>query len=135
MAEAGRSSKSCIGTTASREAVASLMIGRQIDSHLSRAAFAPGADVLQVQHLCLHNAQGYALLDDLNFTVRAGEIVAIAGVSGNGQTELLEVLAGMKLPSAGLFGGFSHGAMLGTLSLGHILGMGAILGLASRGVV
>ena len=42
---------------------------------------------------------------------------------------------GLKLPSAGLFGGFSHGAMLGTLSLGHILGMGAILGLASRGVV
>ena len=87
--------------SSSREAVASLMIGRQIESHLSRAAFAPGADVLQVQHLCLYNAQGYALLDDLSFTVRAGEIVAIAGVSGNGQTELLEVLAGMKLPSAG----------------------------------
>jgi simple sugar transport system ATP-binding protein len=40
-------------------------------------------------------------LDELNFTVRAGEIVAIAGVSGNGQTELLEVLAGMKLPGRG----------------------------------
>jgi photosystem I subunit 10 len=34
-----------------------------------------------------------------------------------------------------MFGGLSHGAMLGTLSLGHLLGMGAILGLASRGVV
>ena len=42
---------------------------------------------------------------------------------------------GLQLPSPTLFGGFSHGAMLGTLSLGHILGMGAILGLASRGVV
>jgi photosystem I subunit 10 len=42
---------------------------------------------------------------------------------------------GLQLPSSNLFGGFSHGAMLGTLSLGHILGMGAILGLASRGVV
>jgi photosystem I subunit 10 len=42
---------------------------------------------------------------------------------------------GLQLPNAALFGGFSHGAMLGTLSLGHILGMGAILGLASRGVV
>jgi len=42
---------------------------------------------------------------------------------------------GLQLPSSALFGGFSHGAMLGTLSLGHILGIGAILGLASRGVV
>ncbi len=42
---------------------------------------------------------------------------------------------GLQLPSPSLFGGFGHGAMLGTLSLGHILGMGAILGLASRGVV
>ena len=40
---------------------------------------------------------------------------------------------GLKLPS--LFGGLSHGAMLGTISLGHILGMGAIQGLASRGVL
>ncbi|MFO0039189.1 MAG: photosystem I reaction center subunit PsaK [Synechococcaceae cyanobacterium] len=42
---------------------------------------------------------------------------------------------GLKLPSANLFGGLSHGAMLGTLSLGHILGLGAIQGLASRGVL
>ncbi|MCP9774491.1 photosystem I reaction center subunit PsaK [Cyanobium sp. WAJ14-Wanaka] len=42
---------------------------------------------------------------------------------------------GLQLPNNALFGGFSHGAMLGTLSLGHILGMGAILGLATRGVV
>jgi photosystem I subunit 10 len=42
---------------------------------------------------------------------------------------------GLQLPSSALFGGLSHGAMLGTLSLGHILGIGAILGLASRGVV
>ncbi|MFN9870106.1 MAG: photosystem I reaction center subunit PsaK [Cyanobacteriota bacterium] len=42
---------------------------------------------------------------------------------------------GLKLPSANLFGGFSHGALLGTTDLGHILGMGAIQGLASRGVL
>ena len=42
---------------------------------------------------------------------------------------------GLQLPNAAMFGGMSHGAMLGTLSLGHILGIGAILGLASRGVV
>lgn len=85
----------------SREEVATLMIGRQIDSQLSRAPFAPGAEVLQVEHLCLSNRQGVKMLDELSFTVRAGEIVAIAGVSGNGQTELLEVLAGMRLPGRG----------------------------------
>jgi photosystem I subunit 10 len=42
---------------------------------------------------------------------------------------------GLQLPNSAMFGGMSHGAMLGTLSLGHILGVGAILGLASRGVV
>ncbi len=42
---------------------------------------------------------------------------------------------GLQLPNSAMFGGMSHGAMLGTLSLGHILGIGAILGLASRGVV
>nr|WP_315228839.1 ABC transporter ATP-binding protein [uncultured Albidiferax sp.] len=87
--------------TSSREAVASLMIGRSIESTLSRGPYQPGAAVLEVQHLSLHNAQGVKLLDDLNFSVRAGEIVAVAGVSGNGQSELLEVLAGMRLPSSG----------------------------------
>jgi photosystem I subunit 10 len=42
---------------------------------------------------------------------------------------------GLKLPSSAMFGGMSHGAMLGSLSLGHMIGMGAILGLATRGVV
>jgi photosystem I subunit 10 len=42
---------------------------------------------------------------------------------------------GLQLPNSAMFGGLSHGAMLGTLSLGHLVGMGAILGLASRGVV
>ncbi len=87
--------------SSSREAVAGLMIGRSIESTLSRGPYQPGATVLDVSHLGLQNAQGVKLLDDLNFSVRAGEIVAIAGVSGNGQSELLEVLAGMRLPSQG----------------------------------
>ncbi len=52
-----------------------------------------------------------------------------------GKATIKQPNVGLQLPSPNLFGGFSHGAMLGTLSLGHILGMGAILGLASRGVV
>jgi photosystem I subunit 10 len=52
-----------------------------------------------------------------------------------GKATIQQPNVGLKLPSDNFFGGFSHGAMLGTTSLGHILGMGAILGLASRGVL
>jgi photosystem I subunit 10 len=52
-----------------------------------------------------------------------------------GKATIKQPNVGLKLPSASLFGGFGHGAMLGTTALGHILGMGAIQGLASRGVL
>ena len=85
----------------SREAVAGLMIGRAIEATLARAPHRPGEVVLEAARLSLDGAHGVRLLDDLSFSVRAGEIVAVAGVSGNGQSELLEVLAGLRLPSGG----------------------------------
>jgi ABC-type uncharacterized transport system ATPase subunit len=84
-----------------KEQLAELMVGRPIETHLPRAPYAPGATVLDVKGLNLVNAQQVSLLKDLNFQIRAGEIVAIAGVSGNGQSELLEVLSGMRLPTSG----------------------------------
>lgn len=84
-----------------KEQLAELMVGRPIETHLPRAPYAPGETVLDVKGLNLINAQQVSLLKDLNFNIRAGEIVAIAGVSGNGQSELLEVLSGMRLPSGG----------------------------------
>lgn len=84
-----------------KEQLAELMVGRPIETHLPRAPYAPGETVLDVKGLNLINAQQVSLLKDLNFNIRAGEIVAIAGVSGNGQSELLEVLSGMRLPSSG----------------------------------
>jgi photosystem I subunit 10 len=61
----------------------------------------------------------------------AANVIAIA----IGKATIQKPNEGLKLPSSNLFGGFSHGAMLGTTALGHILGMGAIQGLASRGVL
>ena len=61
----------------------------------------------------------------------AANVIAI----GIGKATIKHPNVGLKLPSSSLFGGLSHGAMLGTISLGHILGMGAIQGLASRGVL
>ncbi|HTD02842.1 ABC transporter ATP-binding protein [Undibacterium sp.] len=84
-----------------KEELANMMVGRPIETQLPRAPYNPGATVLQVEGLNLKNGQNVTLLDNINFNIRAGEIVAIAGVSGNGQSELLEILSGMRLPSKG----------------------------------
>ena len=78
-----------------------MMVGRPIEGNLPRKPHAPGAPVLQVENLQLKDANGVQLLADIALTVRAGEIVAIAGVSGNGQSELMEILSGMRLPTSG----------------------------------
>jgi len=84
-----------------REELAELMVGRKVRLDLDKAPVAPKAAVLSAEHLGYTDAKGVQRLADINFTVHAGEIVGIAGVSGNGQSELLEVLAGILPPSAG----------------------------------
>jgi simple sugar transport system ATP-binding protein len=85
-----------------REELAVLMVGRKVRMAPDRKRARPGAPALQVEHLGLMDEFGVTRLDDLNFSVRAGEILGIAGVSGNGQSELLEVLAGIRPPSSGV---------------------------------
>ncbi|MCG2586086.1 ABC transporter ATP-binding protein [Massilia sp. TS11] len=98
---AGRVAGAVRTAETSKEALANLMVGRPIQNELPRAPYKPGASVLEVSGLQLRDAHGVQLLRDINFSIRAGEIVAIAGVSGNGQSELMAILAGMRLPSAG----------------------------------
>jgi simple sugar transport system ATP-binding protein len=85
----------------SKEELANMMVGRPIENNLPRGAYNPGKPVLEVRDLQLKDSSGVALLEDIGFTLRAGEIVAIAGVSGNGQSELMEILSGMRLPTSG----------------------------------
>ena len=85
----------------SKEELANMMVGRPIVSELPRAPCNPGAMVLEVKGLQLTDKNQVRRLADIDFTLRAGEIVAIAGVSGNGQSELMEILSGMRLPSGG----------------------------------
>ena len=89
-----------IGDT-SLDGLAQAMVGRRV--HLGRDghAAAPGAVLLQAGGLCSVDALGVPRLADVALTLRAGEIVGVAGVSGNGQSELLDVLAGLLTPSAG----------------------------------
>jgi general nucleoside transport system ATP-binding protein len=57
--------------------------------------------MLSAEHLSLIDGRGARMLDDVGLSVRSGEIVGVAGVSGNGQTELLQVLAGIRAPDGG----------------------------------
>jgi simple sugar transport system ATP-binding protein len=68
---------------------------------LQRAAQPPGAVRLQVRGLVVHGDRGERAVDGLDVAVRAGEIVGIAGVSGNGQRELMEALTGQRAASGG----------------------------------
>ena len=81
--------------------LAELMIGRKVMLELDKGPAHPGAVRLAVEDLSLRDERGVTVLDHVGFTVRAGEIVGIAGVSGNGQTELLETLSGIRVPDEG----------------------------------
>ncbi|MCJ7531571.1 MAG: ABC transporter ATP-binding protein [Anaerolineales bacterium] len=77
-----------------------MMMGQQVDIFHSRASKKVGQPVLEVTDLSAINNRGLLALRKVSFNVRAGEIVGIAGVEGNGQSELIEVLAGLH-PSSG----------------------------------
>jgi simple sugar transport system ATP-binding protein len=85
--------------TATPEQLAALMVGRDIDLVVDKTAAAPGEDVLTLRGVHMLDDYGRALLDHVDLTVRAGEIVGVAGIQGNGQTELVEAITGL-LPLA-----------------------------------
>ena len=80
--------------------LAELMVGRRVLLDVEKEPVQPGRDLLAVEHLQVRDDRGAERVRGVSFTVRAGEIVGIAGVAGNGQSELLEALAGLR-PVAG----------------------------------
>jgi general nucleoside transport system ATP-binding protein len=83
------------------EDLARMMVGRDVLLRVSKAPAQPKETLLDVTGLKFVKANGVAALDGLSLQVRGGEILGIAGVEGNGQTELIESLAGLLKPSAG----------------------------------
>ncbi|MBM6578652.1 ABC transporter ATP-binding protein [Microvirga sp. BT689] len=81
--------------------LAELMVGRRVLLRVEKAEKIPGAPLLEVDNLSVIDARGVLRVANASFTVRAGEIVGIAGVAGNGQSELLEAIAGMRHPALG----------------------------------
>jgi len=80
--------------------LASLMVGRSVQLRVSKEPAKPGDVVLDVQDLTVAGERGERSVRDVSFQVRAGEILGMAGVQGNGQTELCEALIGLR-PSTG----------------------------------
>jgi general nucleoside transport system ATP-binding protein len=87
--------------SASEEELAEMMVGRAVDLVVDKEPAEPGAAVLEVRGLTVIDERGHTAVDGIDLEVRAGEILAIAGVQGNGQTELAEGLLGLTPVAAG----------------------------------
>ncbi len=86
-------------TTASE--LARLMVGREVLFRLEKKTCCPGEMVLEVKDLCASNEEGRPALQDVSISIRAGEILGIAGVAGNGQRKLTEVITGLDRADSG----------------------------------
>jgi simple sugar transport system ATP-binding protein len=75
--------------------LARLMVGRDVLLRVNKTPASPGAPMLTVEDLTIVGSKGRTRVDHVSFTVRASEIVGIAGVEGNGQTELIDAIAGL----------------------------------------
>ena len=81
--------------------LAALMVGRDVNLVVSKKAATPGDVVLQVDDLHALDERGNLIVRGVSFDVRAGEVLGVAGVQGNGQTELVYALTGLRPPASG----------------------------------
>jgi simple sugar transport system ATP-binding protein len=79
----------------SEEEMAEMMVGRAVKFRIDKAEAKPGEVVLAIKDLTVFNAKGFAAIKNLSLEVRAGEIVGLAGVDGNGQSELVQAITGL----------------------------------------
>jgi len=86
---------------ATAQGLARLMVGREVLLRVEKKDASPAGPVLEVRGLSYQDDHGRSRLDAVSFDVRAGETLGIAGVEGNGQTELIEIIAGLRRQTAG----------------------------------
>jgi len=82
--------------TASESELASLMVGREVNLTVEKSPYEPGDEVLEIRDLVVLDDRGLIAVNGVSLDVRAGEVLALAGVQGNGQTEFVEALVGMR---------------------------------------
>jgi simple sugar transport system ATP-binding protein len=88
-------------TETSVEELAELMVGRRVLLRVEKGEAKPADVKLSVRNLTVRDSRGVTMVDDVSFDIRAGEIVGIAGVAGNGQSELLEAISGIRRAASG----------------------------------
>jgi len=86
---------------ATEQSLARLMVGRDVLLRVEKATGKPGEPVLEVEDLHVRDERGLEAVKGVSLQVREGEIVAIAGVDGNGQLELVQAIAGVRAPESG----------------------------------
>ncbi|MBQ9008325.1 MAG: ABC transporter ATP-binding protein [Clostridia bacterium] len=84
-----------------KEDISRLMVGRDVVLTVQKEKAVPGKTVLRVRHMEYINEWGKKMLNDVSFDVRQGEILGIAGVEGNGQKELVDMLFNFNIPNTG----------------------------------
>jgi len=86
---------------ATEEGLARMMVGREVLLRVEKKPADPGDTLLEVRDLHVNDERGLPAVRDVSFAVRAGEIVGIAGVEGNGQSELIEAITGLRAAESG----------------------------------
>ncbi|MGA7835726.1 MAG: ABC transporter ATP-binding protein [Acidimicrobiales bacterium] len=87
--------------TASEAELASMMVGREVRLTVEKSPYEPGPSVLEIHDLVVRDDRGLIAVNGVSLDVREGEVLALAGVQGNGQTELVEALVGMRPVESG----------------------------------
>jgi simple sugar transport system ATP-binding protein len=87
--------------TESESTLASKMVGREVNLTVSKEATVQGDDVLEIRNLVVQDDRGIVAVNNVSLDVHGGEILALAGVQGNGQTELVEAIAGIRRVESG----------------------------------
>jgi simple sugar transport system ATP-binding protein len=90
-----------VDPSTSESELASMMVGRDVNLTVHKEASTIGDEVLEIRNLVVRDDRGLAVVNDVSLDIRSGEIMALAGVQGNGQTELVEALAGMRRVESG----------------------------------
>lgn len=89
-----------VATTSTKE-MANKMVGREVNFEVDKPEAHYGKEVLSVQNLTVKDDNGFDVVKNASFSIRGGEILAIAGVSGNGQVELADAIAGLMPAASG----------------------------------
>jgi simple sugar transport system ATP-binding protein len=106
--------------------IAALMTGHEVEVNANTDEPSKGEDSLVIKDLCVRSDRGFLALDNFNLSIRSGEIVGLAGVSGNGQRELAEVINGIRKVESGTI--TFQGKQIQNLTPGQVIatGMGYI---------